>query len=114
MARTSINPRCPYCRVRHSTSTTWRCKERDEEDVASATDALSTEVSTDQQAQYDAIHDHGDHHCLADPCVWHPGETRIRPVTWHSATLALDDETCPTACVEANHPGIEHSAWLAR
>lgn len=32
MTRTTINPRCPYCKVRHSLSKTWRCEERDKSD----------------------------------------------------------------------------------
>lgn len=27
----------------------------------------------------------------------------------HSAEI---DATCPTECVEANHPGVEHEQWL--
>lgn len=39
------------------------------------------------QERYDAEHDPFDFHCLTDPCVYHPGETRIRPLPTFPAVL---------------------------
>lgn len=43
------------------------------------------------QAQYDAAHHRGDHHCLSDPCLYHPGETRIRALPTFAAALEEAD-----------------------
>lgn len=44
------------------------------------------------QAVYDAEHDAADHHCLTEPCRWHPAEARIRPQPVHPAALHVKTE----------------------
>lgn len=55
------------------------------------------------QRQYDAAHNPSDHHCLDDPCVWHPTETRIRPRPTYAATL-VPSHDCGS-CRDCLHNG---------
>lgn len=56
-------------------------------------DLTLTTVVERAQREYDATHNPNDHHCLTNPCVWHPYEQRLHPLPTYPATLLVGGDT---------------------